>query len=371
MWVEKRAKDNYKFVEQYKDPLTGKNKRVSLTLDKNTAHTRKQAQAALEAKIQQRLLHVKDGTLKHGITLKQLSEEWLKNYHTLVKYHTYDNAKSRTHKIISDIGNDVLVEKVKPVLLEDYLNSLIYKQNYKNSSVMKFKGTLGNMFRYAYKHNYIKTNPISEVEVNYRTEEITEKASQKFLDDDELKQVLEFMYKRSPHYGRFCEFLYLTGMRYGEVASLYRSDIHKQDNGKVVATVNSTLVNGQKQPSPKTSSSRREVTLTKRAQLIVKQELVDHPFKSNFIFESKQGHPLGNVVLNYWLRQAKSELKIDKTLSLHAFRHTHISKLAELGVPLYLIQNRVGHKDAETTKEIYLHVTKKAEQKLDSKLNLL
>ena len=34
MWVEKRDKDNYKFVEQYKDPLTGKNKRVSLTLEK-------------------------------------------------------------------------------------------------------------------------------------------------------------------------------------------------------------------------------------------------------------------------------------------------------------------------------------------------
>lgn len=371
MWVEKRDKDNYKFVEQYKDPLTGKNKRVSLTLEKNTAHTRKQAQAALEAKIKQRLQHIKDGTLKHGITLKQLSEEWLKNYHALVKYHTYDNAKSRTNKILTDIGEDVLVEKVKPVLLEDYLNSLIYEHNYKNSSVMKFKGTLGNIFRYAYKHNYIKSNPISEVEVNYRSEEVTEKTSQKFLDDDELQQVLNYMYKRSPHYGRFCEFLYLTGMRYGEAASLYRSDIHKQADGKTVATVNSTLVNGQKQASPKTSSSRRDVTLNNRAQLIVKQELVDHPFKSNFIFESKQGHPLGNVVLNFWLRKAKVELNIKKTLSLHTFRHTHISKLAELGVPLYLIQNRVGHKDAETTKDIYLHVTKKAEQKLDSKLNLL
>ncbi len=141
MWVEKRDKDNYKFVEQYKDPLTGKNKRVSLTLEKNTAHTRKQAQASLEEKIRQRLQRIKDGTLKHGITLKQLSEEWLKNYRTLVKYHTYDNAKSRTNKIVTDIGEDVLVEKVKPVLLEDYLNSLIYEQNYKNSSVMKFKGT--------------------------------------------------------------------------------------------------------------------------------------------------------------------------------------------------------------------------------------
>ena len=48
MWVEKRSKNNYKFVEQYKNPLTGKPKRVSVTLSKNTAHTRKEAQAAFD-----------------------------------------------------------------------------------------------------------------------------------------------------------------------------------------------------------------------------------------------------------------------------------------------------------------------------------
>lgn len=371
MWVEKRAKNNYKFVEQYKNPLTGKPKRVSVTLSKNTAHTRKEAQAALEAKIRSRLRHIQDSSIKHGVTLAQLKKDWLDEYKDLVKTHTYINAKSRAKKIVEDLGDDVLAEKVAPALLEDYLNRLLHKDDYKNSSVEKFKGTLGNMFRYAVKHNYVKINPVNRVEVKYKSDEKTEKAEEKFFDDDELDKVLKYMYDRSPHYGRFCEFLYLTGMRYGEAAALYPSDVHKRSDGKMVATVDSTLVQGEKQMSPKTADSRRDVTLTDRALLLLRQEQVDHRVKSRFIFESTQGRPLGNTVLNYWLRKAKNKYDIKKTISLHTFRHTHISKLAELGVPLYLIQNRVGHKDAKTTEAIYLHVTKKAEQKLDSKLNLL
>lgn len=371
MWVEKRATGTYKFVEQYKSPLTGKRKRVSVTMDKDTAHTRKEAQAALEAKIQHQLKHVDDGNLKHGITLRELATDWLKDYKPMVKYHTYDNSASRVKVMLKHIDGDILVEKIKPLLIEDFLNGMIYKDGYKNSSVMKFKGTLGNMLRYAYKHNYIKANPIEQVNVQYRTDEANDDTSKKFLDDNELHEVLRFMHHRSPHYGRFCEFLYLTGMRYGEAASLRRQDISRRDDGKVVASINGTLVNGHKQMSPKTGNSRRDVTLNDRAVLLLNKESVDHPAKSEFIFESRQGHPLGNTILNYWLRQAKKKFDIDKVVSLHTFRHTHISKLAELGVPLYLIQHRVGHKDATTTKDIYLHVTKKAEQRLDSKLNFL
>lgn len=38
--------------------------------------------------------------------------------------------------------------------------------------------------------------------------------------------------------------------------------------------------------------------------------------------------------------------------------HTHISLLAEAGVPLHEIMDRVGQLDDETTKRVYLHVTK-------------
>lgn len=34
MWIEQRTENNYKFVEQYKDPLTNKYHRVSITLNR-------------------------------------------------------------------------------------------------------------------------------------------------------------------------------------------------------------------------------------------------------------------------------------------------------------------------------------------------
>ncbi|MFR8313822.1 MAG: hypothetical protein ACLVBP_16535 [Ruminococcus sp.] len=51
MWVEERSNGKFKFCERYTDYLTGKVKRVSVIMDKNTAQTRKIAQRTLEQKI--------------------------------------------------------------------------------------------------------------------------------------------------------------------------------------------------------------------------------------------------------------------------------------------------------------------------------
>ncbi|EEU30944.1 hypothetical protein HMPREF0501_00349 [Limosilactobacillus coleohominis 101-4-CHN] len=69
--------------------------------------------------------------------------------------------------------------------------------------------------------------------------------------------------------------------------------------------------------------------------------------------------------LNQRLRNAKRDLHINKPLTTHIFRHTHVSKLAELEVPLYIIQNRLGHADSSTTRDVYLHITEKIKQKYD------
>lgn len=47
----------------------------------------------------------------------------------------------------------------------------------------------------------------------------------------------------------------------------------------------------------------------------------------------------------------------DKELSSHIFRHSHISILAEKGIPLKVIMDRVGHENVEITNRIYTHIT--------------
>ncbi|WP_316246083.1 tyrosine-type recombinase/integrase [Streptococcus sp. Marseille-P6264] len=49
----------------------------------------------------------------------------------------------------------------------------------------------------------------------------------------------------------------------------------------------------------------------------------------------------------------------DDSISTHIFRHTHISFLAEQGIPLEAIQDRVGHTRGSRGTDIYLYLTQK------------
>lgn len=86
---------------------------------------------------------------------------------------------------------------------------------------------------------------------------------------------------------------------------------------------------------------------------------------SKFIFTTKNGTPIQPSAPNTFFRKNKERMNLpkDKKISTHIFRHTHISKLAELGVPLYVIQRRVGHSNSRVTEKIYLHVTEKMKEK--------
>lgn len=54
MWVEKTKTGKYKYTERYTDYMTGKIRRVSVTMEKNNPSTKKLAQQALLRIIEER-----------------------------------------------------------------------------------------------------------------------------------------------------------------------------------------------------------------------------------------------------------------------------------------------------------------------------
>ena len=66
MWKQQRDK-KYRFFEQYKDPLTNKQKTVSVTMNDDKKKTAKQAQIILNNKINKIISQVKRTTLIHCI----------------------------------------------------------------------------------------------------------------------------------------------------------------------------------------------------------------------------------------------------------------------------------------------------------------
>lgn len=116
----------------------------------------------------------------------------------------------------------------------------------------------------------------------------------------------------------------------------------------------------------------REVSLSKKAVNIIDSftELNKY-LNTDYLFTTSKGTPFQQNAINTYLRKLSKQLEIDKPLSSHIFRHTHISKLAEIGSPLYAIQDRVGHENSKITESIYLHVTKGVKEKLNRDIELL
>lgn len=53
----------------------------------------------------------------------------------------------------------------------------------------------------------------------------------------------------------------------------------------------------------------------------------------------------------------------------HSLRHTHATMLSEQGAPLKYIQNRLGHKKADVTVNVYSHLTETLSEQGKSILN--
>lgn len=311
--------------------------------------------------------------------MQTLIEEWLAVYKKQVKNATYVPTVSIMNKVLNEIDPDTLVSKVTPAFLTKLLESFLYddRQDLSNKYVRIIKAKLSVLFHYAVSQKYISSNPVDTIKVNWKRSNKTTKIKDKFLEDNELHQLLDYAYAKNFRYATLIEWLYLTGMRIGEALALDWSDVTSTDGAytvKVTGTLeykNIAISEQYKSDQTKTAAGMREITLPSAGVTIYEKLKALNYDNGDFIFQTSTGSVIQPSSFNSFLRTAKNALEIDKPLSSHIFRHTHISKLAELGVPLYVIQNRVGHESSKITQTIYLHVTEQAKKQLTSKLDEL
>lgn len=74
--------------------------------------------------------------------------------------------------------------------------------------------------------------------------------------------------------------------------------------------------------------------------------------------EKDMGYPEFIKTIQNRMRRLLRLAGLNEALTPHSLRHTHTSLLAEAGVGIHEIMERLGHQDDEITKRVYLHVTK-------------
>ena len=376
MWMEKLSNGKYKFFERYKDPYTEKLKKVSVTMEKKTPQARNQAAILLQEKIKQKL-----GEKQHfvsDITFEKLYEEFEENWKHGVKNSTVYASKNVKKEILKQIEGDYLVRNIYRRLLQKVIDQLL-QDGRSHNYVSKIKFKLNQIMKFAVRMNYIDTNEMLFVEMPRKviTTDDLRKKNTKYLDQKEFKLFIQNLKEealcdyRITKYIRIAKVLFLTGMRYGELAALnYKEDI---DFSKKTIHIKHTYDFRQKErTTPKTIKSDRVITAPQKVLDIIKEQIIENAtngFDTDFIFINTLGEPITNVRVIAALKRHGQKIGIDKNITTHMFRHSHISLLAELGIPLTAIMDRVGHSDSKTTLEIYSHVTQKMVSDISSKLD--
>lgn len=374
MYIKERN-GKFRYFQDYKDPLTEKRKTVSCTLNSKSRAAQKQARIILTKRIEKALEKSALSPVQRNIKFDEAVNEWVRFKKNSVKPSTYSFLKCFPHQIEKYIDGNALLKNITTEYLEKIINDIQYNSGMKVSTVKVTYSRLKMMFRWAKQQGYINADPMKDIEITWKKDNRSARIEDKFLESDELKLILNYAWKKNKSCAAIIEWLYLTGMRFGEAVALRFDDITQKDGiytAQVTGTLYYTLGNVNeryKSKSPKTAQSFRSVELPERAIEILNFEK-QRPHKTEFIFETSRGTPYHINSVNNFLHRTEELLGLKKHLTTHIFRHTHISKLAELGVPLYVIKKRVGH-SSNVTEKIYLHVTQKAQQKLVNKLDEL
>ena len=375
------SKNNWRYrISLGKNTETGKYEYISKTGFKRKSDAKHQAEMI------ERQLRNGDYIAPSSSTFKQVADDWLKQYANDVKVSSVRARKKAIQHAIERF-NTKPIQTIKKHDYQRFVDDMSaqYSKNYVDSIV----ASTNMIFKYAYDMRLIKAMPsdgIKRPKKKVSVEELEDiEIHKKFLEKDELFQFLEVAkYHHSPQnsFEIFTTLAY-TGMRAGELLALKWSDIDFENNTISITKTYYNPNNNKKHYqilTPKTESSIGKISVDPHVIQLLKDYKVNVQdtwknelyVDNNFVFTDVNGYPLVIKKLSTWIQAIMKKTDItNKHISTHSFRHTHCALLIEAGVHIKEIQERLRHKDINTTMNIYAKITNSYKKDASQKFSQL
>lgn len=219
---------------------------------------------------------------------------------------------------------------------------------------------LSSIYNFGKKYYKLTNNPASEA--GFQVKEDPPKL--KFWTKDQYDQFISTI--TDPKAFIVYETLYWSGMRIGELLALTFNDIDWEDN---IIKINKNMVRVDGENivySPKTKSSVRDVLMPG----FYMEELKDYCDRTY----DKSGR-LFPFVSNANAVQKVFRSRILKTdlpeITIHDLRHSHASLLINMGAPIVLVSDRLGHGDSSVTLKVYSHLFPSKQKEIVDRLDQL
>lgn len=310
-------------------------------------------------------------------TLDDVASEWLISKKKQVKNTTYDGYEYFVNQVLKyDHGymiNNMQIHTITADHIQNYIDN--WADWLPMSSIHKNKSLLNQIFNYAKRKKYITESPVTD-QIKLPIEEQVAKQTKKhiFLSTDDRHKLEQLAFKKMKYregdwYGnnaKIIVFLFHTGLRFAEATALRWGNVDFTDKS-IFIIENSPIIKNRKKTgpkyildktTPKRKSSQRHVPLSDMAYKILMYFYEKYPHENNdLVFVTKTGTPINrrnvNRTLEILLNAADCSIK---KASVHDLRHSFGSELVLNGVDIKIVSELMGHKDIQTTYNIYIHI---------------
>lgn len=301
------------------------------------------------------------------MTLDELYEIFIEDKKIDIIQATVETIENR-YVVISRYFGKSNISNINKIAIRKYQNYLLNECNYSVSHVNNLIGVLKQIFNFALENGYIKTNTIASVSmINKRVKIPKEKVIWN------LEQFLKFNeYINSTTDKVIFNMLFFLGIRKGELLSLRWNEVSfAQKNIKIISTANREKGKGQVITPPKTVHSNRIVVMDKflceliEEYYIGQRKIYGKDIKQKFVIG-------GDKMMSFTSLQRLLKKYLAKTqlpeITLHGFRHSHATMLADFSTDIKAISERLGHENIEITLKTYIHTNSKAQFKLTKEI---
>ena len=378
------GKEYYYVKLNYIDPKTGKRsqKKVKTGLEVKKGNKRKAEQRKQELLVEYRYLEdalpEEDMAFSPDTPFVDYLSHWLEGKRRDLKKSTFEGYEIRIRRMqeyfrpkeyrLKDIDAKIVDSFYRNFLTSGKLNQKTgEREPLSVRSVRSYKSLLFAVFAQAMIEGLVRSNPTVGVAVHGKKNSVYSE-EMLFLTEEEISEMLEFLAKRYPRLVGIAFFGAFYGLRRSEIVGLQWKAV---DFKKKLIHIQHTVVRLKtidESDNTKTPESRRSLDLFPTAEECLKQIRAEQEGYREFYgkeYQNRDGYVFtwedGRRYAPDYLTKTFKKAMIDfgrPEISLHKLRHSCASMLFDRDWDVKKMQYWLGHRDTQTTMNIYTHFNK-------------
>lgn len=321
------------------------------------------------------------------VSVADYLDMWVEDYCKVnLKPETIVNYEKRIRTHIKPELGEYKLKALTTATIQAFINKK-FNEGYSHNTLLTLKGIIRGSLTYAMVNlQYIANNPADHIIIpsgRAKPAVPTRQAPHMYIP----KEIMDEVFKRFPEGTSShipLQLGYKCGLRIGEAFGLCWEDIDFAS--KTISVQRQVQWNQSEQcwyiTEPKYSSFRTIDIEDSLAELLKRTKEKQERFESCYADEyvryyadernqinsdgrgdrlmfvniRNDGEYINPRTIQHTCRVIHFELKIPK-FDFHSLRHTHATMLVESGAPIKYVQNRLGHKQVQTTIDVYQHCT--------------